>query len=148
MIVVRLGVLLAVLGFGSAILHYTDIQFRLLMWSEPMQPLLGAGIGVVGVVVAVIPYLRNRSSSADPAVAYPPQPGQPYPQPPQQFGQQPYGAAAQPFQQQGQFPPPHPAAPAPPQQFAPQPGYPPPGAAPAGPPPYGPQGGQSFGPHR
>jgi hypothetical protein len=147
MIMVRFGVLLAVLGFGSAILHFTSIQFRLLMWSEPMQPLLGVGIGAIGVVAAAIPYLRNRSGSADPEVAHPPQPGQPYPQPPQQFGQQPYGAPAQPYQQQAQFPPQQ-YAPGPPQQFAPQPGYPPPGAAPAGPPPYGPQAGQPFGPQR
>ena len=31
----RLGAFLALFGFGSALLHFTDIQFKILMWSEP-----------------------------------------------------------------------------------------------------------------
>ena len=33
--------------YGSALLHFTSVQFRLLMWAEPMQPLMGLGIGAV-----------------------------------------------------------------------------------------------------
>ena len=54
---IRFGTLLAFLGFGSAILHFTSMQFRLLMWAEPMQPLLGLGIGGLPTGVSSPPTL-------------------------------------------------------------------------------------------
>src|SRR5262245_55211375 len=76
---VRFGVLLCVLGFGSAVLHFTEFQFRLLMWSEPMQPGLGLGIGALGVVFVVIAPVRNRATAPaqSAAPAYGPPPGTP-----------------------------------------------------------------------
>jgi hypothetical protein len=104
---IRFGLLLAVLGFGSAIMHFTDVQFRLLMWSEPMQPTLGIVIGAVGAVLLVVKVITSKDEDAQPQQAGPPAgqqqafaQGAPQsygpPSGPQQFGppqaQPPYGA--------------------------------------------------------
>lgn len=108
----RLGAVLALLGFGSALLHFTSVQFRLLMWAEPMQPVLGLSIGGAGAVLLLIKVLTAKEEPAPPAqpMAAPsfggpagqqfgPPPGQPHygapaPQPgtpPQGFGPQGFG---------------------------------------------------------
>lgn len=78
----RFGVFLAVIGFGSSVLHFTDVQFRLVMWAEEGQPALGLGIGAVGVLIAVLPAVLRRRPQEQ--------------QPPRQ---QVYAAPTQPFQQ-------------------------------------------------
>lgn len=121
----RFGGFLAFIGFGSALLHFTDIQFRLVIWAEDMQPMLGLGVGAVGALIMGIAYAVKKDKPAQPVgAAYPPPPphGQPYPPQPPQYGPQ--------------------------QQYGPPPGF-----APQGPPPqygqgFGPQSGQSFGPQR
>jgi hypothetical protein len=166
---IRFGTFLAFLGFGSALLHFTSVQFRLLMWSEPMQPVLGLSIGAAGAVILLIKMLVSKDSEDEaPAGA----PGQYGPPPGFAPGQQPYGApqsygppsgpqpvgapAPQPFAPQ---PAPQPMAmpqsygppagqqsygqPSGPQQFGPPQGYPQNGMPPAQ---FGPQGGQQFGP--
>jgi hypothetical protein len=69
---IRFGLLLAVLGFGSAIMHFTDVQFRLLMWSEPMQPTLGIVIGAVGAVLLVVKVITSKDEDAQPQPSGPP----------------------------------------------------------------------------
>jgi hypothetical protein len=134
-IVARFGGFLAVVGFVSALLHFTDVQFRLLMWSEPYQPALGLIIGAVGALVLLATALMSKDKPAEqPAGAYAPpapygQPAGPAPAgmsygPP--AGPQPMpGAIPQQGPQFGQRPPQ-----GPPQQFGPQGG-----------PQFGPQGG-------
>lgn len=60
----RLGILLAVLGFGSAALHFSGYQFKLLMWAEPAQPVLGLVLGLVGVAAVVAGVVSNRAKRA------------------------------------------------------------------------------------
>jgi|SRR5690349_20043547 len=149
----RLGAILAIFGFGSALLHFTDVQFRLFMWSEPWQPFLGLGIGTVGAVFLAIPVLMNKEQPTEgapqqgyaaPPPGYAPQPASPpggFAQPayaPQPgYGPGPYGGPHQghpPIPQQGphyvQRPPQ-----GPPPQRGPQQGF-----GPQGGPPFGPQG--------
>jgi hypothetical protein len=92
----RLATILMVLGFGSALLHFTDIQLSLMMWSEPMQPALGLIVGAVGLVVAVavVVIKNNKAKGAQAPRAAHPQ--QPYGQPGQ--GQSPYPPQGQPRQ--------------------------------------------------
>ncbi|WP_291408800.1 hypothetical protein [Actinophytocola sp.] len=131
----RLGAVLAIFGFGSALLHFTSVQFKLLMWSEPMQPGLGLAIGGVGAVVLLVKVLVTKEEPEQPAPAGPPQYGQPpqaFGQPPagpQQFGPPPQGFAPQGPQGPPQGFPPRPAPQGAPQQFGPQGG-----------PPHGPRG--------
>jgi hypothetical protein len=106
---VRLGVFLAVIGFGSIGFHFTDYQFRILMWAEPMQPGIGAVVGVVGLVLIGVSLARKKNV-AQPAPApqlyggqFPQQPAAPqlpgqYPQP---QAQHPQGPAQYP---QAQYP--------------------------------------------
>ena len=151
----RLGAILAIFGFGSALLHFTDVQFRLLMWSEPWQPFLGLGLGALGAVFLAIPMLMNKDQPAEGAQqGFAPPPGAPagYGPPPAS----PPGGFAQP-----QYAPPG----AGPGYGPPNPGYPQQGQPPIpqqgpqygqrppqGPPPqrgpqnFGPQGGPPFGP--
>jgi hypothetical protein len=165
---IRFGTFLAFLGFGSALLHFTSVQFRLLMWSEPMQPVLGLSIGAAGAVILLIKVLVSKDSDEQEAPAG--APGQYAPAPGFAPGQQPYGApqsygppsGPQPVGAPQQFAPPagqQPMAmpqsygpPAGQQQFAPPSGqqqfgapqgYPQNGTPPAQ---FGPQGGQQFGP--
>jgi hypothetical protein len=94
---VRIGVLLVIIGFGSTVLHSsTDYQFTLVAWADGMQPYAGIIIGLIGVGLLATPFiLRAREGSPgspiSPTAAF----GQPAPQ---QFGQQQFG-------QQAPFPP-------------------------------------------
>ncbi|TWP52465.1 hypothetical protein FKR81_09025 [Lentzea tibetensis] len=64
---VRLGGLLVVLGFLSAILfQFTEYRLTLLSWADDYQPVLGIGIGVVGVLLLVA---KKLTSKQKPAVA-------------------------------------------------------------------------------
>jgi hypothetical protein len=155
-IMARFGAFLAFIGFGSALLHFTDIQFKLVIWAEPMQPYLGLGIGGLGALILLIVMASRKEPEEQPAgpqpVAYEPpmaqaQPAQPYGPPSaapplprrvphQPFAQQPpQGMPLQGMPPQGPPPPYRPPAP---QRYGPPP--------PGGPAPYG-QPGQ-FGPRR
>jgi hypothetical protein len=147
----RFGAVLALFGFGSAVLHFTDIQFRLLSWAEKWQPWLGLIMGGVGALFLLIATLRNKDDAAEPPAApqgYGPQAGHgpPPTSPPGGFAQPPAGYGT-PSPGHG-YPPPGPAQPSIPQQgpqYGPRP--------PQGPPPprgpvqdFGPQAGPPFGP--
>ena len=132
---VRLGVFLAVIGFGSSVLHFTDVQFRVLAWAEQWQPGLGIGVGAAGVLICVLSLaLRRKPAAAPPAYPAPQQ----YAQPTQQFPQPP----REPFRQAPAPYPPQQPRQGPVPQFPPRPVYPPP-AAPAQ---FGPQQGGQFRP--
>ena len=149
---VRFGAVLALFGFGSAVLHFTDVQFRLLSWAEDWQPWLGLGMGGVGAVFLLIATLRGNDEQAEqPPAAYGPPAGfaQPPASPPGGFTQPPAGygpppGAGQPPAGYG-YPPGQPSIPQQGPQYGPRP--------PQGPPPprgpvqdFGPQGGPPFGP--
>ncbi len=135
-IVVRLGGFLALFGFGSALLHFTDVQFKLLMWSEPYQPTLGLIVGGVGALLMLVPILMSKDQPevAQPAAAYPP-PGAPAGAPagPAPAGMS-YGPPSGPQPMPGAIP-----------QQGPQYGQRPPQGPPQQ---WGPQGPQQFGPRR
>jgi hypothetical protein len=156
---IRLGTLLIFFGVGSALLHYTSVQFGLLAWSEPMQPGLGAALGGAGLVVVLVKVALNARSGQSGGQSQPQggyagpagfaQPGQPQfgaPQPgPQQFGQPQSGPVPQ-FGAPGSFPPPAqygpPAGPQPVPSFGPPAGPQPVGAPHQFGPQFGPQGFQ------
>jgi hypothetical protein len=149
----RLGALLAIFGFGSALLHFTSVQFNLLMWAEPMQPVFGLAIGGAGAVVLLIKVLATKEEpgQAVDGSGQPPMAG-----PPQQYGPPPGAPVGPPAGPPQQYGPPQRYGPPPgPQQFGPpsgpqrRPGPPagPPQQRPGAPVPpqqYGQQGG--FGP--
>jgi hypothetical protein len=62
---VRIGVLLVIIGFGSTVLHSsTDYQFTLVAWADGMQPYAGIIIGLIGVGLLATPFvLRAREGS-------------------------------------------------------------------------------------
>jgi hypothetical protein len=137
-----IGGFLIFAGFASAILHFTDYQLRILMWSESMQPALGIGLGVVGCALVGASVALQKNKNAKAIQQLPPPPGyqfaQPPQQPPAQWGpgpqqQAPYGPP--PVRQQP-YAPQQPQYPA--QPYAPQQPYDQPGS-------FGPQG---FGPQR
>jgi hypothetical protein len=72
----RLGILLTVLGFGSLLMELTDRQFVLLMWAEDYQPAIGIIVGIVGLALIGVNVVRGRKTSA-------PAPQAPAPQNPQ-----------------------------------------------------------------
>lgn len=125
-ILLRIGVLFMVLGFGSLILAQFDMDFRLISWADPMQPGFGIVLGIVGLAIVALPFVlrgREKTPQATQFAQQPPQygPGQMMPG---QLPGQPYGqpAAGQPFPG-GQMPagpvpgqPPVPPAPGAPQQ--------------------------------
>jgi hypothetical protein len=157
----RIAGFLMFVGFVSAILHFTSVQLKILIWSEPLQPLLGLGLGALGVVFLLI--AKATDSSPKSTNAYPRQtaPGQPYPgQVPHPAGyQQQVQGYAQPTPAPGfaqpapghapsaagyapQDPAPQYQTPQYPQNGYPQPGYPQPGypqAQPYPPQNHGPQ---------
>jgi drug/metabolite transporter (DMT)-like permease len=60
----RIGVILIVLGFGSVGLsEFTDRQFAVLMWAEPMQTWLGATVGMVGAALAGFAFVQSRKKA-------------------------------------------------------------------------------------
>ena len=71
----RVGVILIVLGFGSVGLsEFTGGQFA--VWAEPMQPWLGAAVGIVGVALAAFAFVQSRNK-AEPAASHPEEAAQP-----------------------------------------------------------------------
>ncbi|MEU5260945.1 hypothetical protein [Amycolatopsis sp. NPDC021455] len=80
-IMMRIGILFTVLGFGSLILEQFDYEFTLISWATDMQPVFGIVLGLVGVALIGGSVAMSRAKAA--------------PQPPQQ-------AAVQPPQQPGQ----------------------------------------------
>lgn len=113
---IRFGVFLAIIGFGSVGLRYMDYEFRILAWAEPMQPGIGVVIGVVGLMLIGIALLLKKNASQSQAV-------QPAP------GQYPPGGPGP-----GQYPPGGPAGPLPQQPYA-DPGQAPQGYSPRHPQP-------------
>jgi hypothetical protein len=77
--VIRFGVFLAVIGFGSIGFHFTDYQFRILMWAEPRQPGIGPAAGLVGLIMIGVSLVRKKNTAQPQAPAVQPAPGQ-YPQ--------------------------------------------------------------------
>lgn len=93
----RLSITLMVIGYGSVLLNYTDIQFILLGWASSMQPWIGLIIGTIGLGILLVPLLMaRRGGSITPAQPF----QQNYAGP-----QQPYGTPAQGFPQQQGFQP-------------------------------------------
>jgi hypothetical protein len=121
---IRFGLILCFFGFGSAIMHFTSVQFRWLVWTDPYQPVLGLSVGGVGLLLIIVGIMFGREESG----AGQPRPGHGQPQP--------YGRPGDP----AAFGPPHgaqPVAPGGPQAFGP-PSGPQPVAQPYGQPqPYG-----------
>ena len=77
----RIGIIFAVLGFGSLLLEQFDREFVLLSWADDMQPVFGIVLGLVGLVLIGVSVVTGRAKAA-------PQPQQQAPvQPPQQPGQ-------------------------------------------------------------
>ncbi|WP_410571439.1 hypothetical protein [Amycolatopsis sp. cmx-4-61] len=81
-IMMRIGVLFAVLGFGTIVLEQFDYEFRILSWASDMQPFFGIVLGLVGLALIGGSVAMNRAKSApqQPAAVQPvqpPQPGQP-----------------------------------------------------------------------
>ena len=78
------GGILILFGFGSLILEQFGMQFKLLAWAQNFQPWLGIVLGVVGIVLVALSFMRGKSEGqVQPAdVQQPPYPqqGQP-PQP-------------------------------------------------------------------
>jgi hypothetical protein len=65
-VAIRVGILLAVIGFGSVILHaFTPYQFSYLVWAEAAQPYLGVGLGVAGLALVFVPLARARPWADD-----------------------------------------------------------------------------------
>lgn len=60
-VAIRIGILLAGIGLGSAILHaFTSYQFGFLNWAEGAQPWLGLGLAVAGGALAVAARVRRE----------------------------------------------------------------------------------------
>jgi hypothetical protein len=89
-IMMRIGILFAVLGFGSLVLEQFDYEFRLLSWATDMQPGFGIVLGLVGVALIGGSVAMSRAKAA--------------PQPQQQFAQQPPAPGAPQGQPGQQYP--------------------------------------------
>ncbi|MGW5722936.1 hypothetical protein ACWEVP_42665 [Amycolatopsis sp. NPDC003865] len=104
-VMMRIGILFAVLGFGSLVLEQFDMEFRLLSWASDMQPTFGIGLGVLGLVLIGGSVAISRTKSApQPQQQFaqqPPAPGQQFPGQPQQFQGQPQAPQQQYPNQQG-----------------------------------------------
>jgi hypothetical protein len=92
----RLSITLMVIGYGSVLLNFTEIQFTVLGWAHSMQPWIGLIIGTIGLGILVIPLIARRGGGGSVAPAQPFQQNYGYAQPPQQ----PYGTPGQGFPQQ------------------------------------------------
>ncbi|OXM62670.1 hypothetical protein [Amycolatopsis vastitatis] len=77
-IMLRIGILFTVLGFGSLILEQFDYEFTLISWASDMQPVFGIVLGLVGVALIGGSVAMSRAKAA---------PQQAPVQPPQQPGQ-------------------------------------------------------------
>lgn len=74
----RLGIFLALIGFVSVGMHFSDYQLRYLMWAEDYQPAFGIVLGLVGVaLVGVAVAAKNKKKAAATQAPLPQQPAQP-----------------------------------------------------------------------
>jgi hypothetical protein len=62
---VRIGIFLIVIGFGSLVLNTFNYEFVILSWATPYQPLMGIGIGIIGIAVSLISFLMGRQSAQE-----------------------------------------------------------------------------------
>jgi hypothetical protein len=73
---VRIGVLLVIIGFGSTVLHSaSSYQFTLLAWADGMQPYVGIVVGLTGVLLLAMPFIivsARQGSSGTTASPTPP----------------------------------------------------------------------------
>ncbi|WP_329056383.1 hypothetical protein OG738_22620 [Amycolatopsis sp. NBC_01488] len=104
-IMMRIGILFAVLGFGSLILEQFDYEFTLISWATDMQPGFGIVLGLVGVALIGGSVAVGRAKAAKPQQQFAqPAPGGQFPgrqQYPAQAPQQQYPAQQQYPQQPG-----------------------------------------------
>lgn len=76
-IMMRIGVLCAVLGFGTIVLEQFDFEFRILSWASDMQPVFGIVLGVAGLALIGGSVALSRAKAAPQQAQPPQQPGQP-----------------------------------------------------------------------
>lgn len=82
----RSSITLMIIGFGSVALSFTDYQFILLSWANPLQPWIGLVIGVIGLGFIVVPLIMSRTGGGGSiAPGQPVQQGFGYAAPQQQF---------------------------------------------------------------
>lgn len=63
-----IGGLLFLLGLGSFVLHYMNMEFKLLTWVDNWGPAVGTGIRVALIVVgAALWFVGNKREKAAPA---------------------------------------------------------------------------------
>ncbi|HEY7452351.1 MAG TPA: hypothetical protein VIA02_07535 [Candidatus Limnocylindria bacterium] len=82
-----LGVLLVVLGVGSLILPYLNLQFTLMDWLDPYQPWAGVVVAALGLITILFASRRRKpaepetatapAAAAPPAAATPPETASP-----------------------------------------------------------------------
>ncbi|MEU0542637.1 hypothetical protein ABZ319_22455 [Nocardia sp. NPDC005978] len=51
---IRIGLWLIVLGFGSVLLQVLDLNFVVLTWADDAQPVTGLAIGTLGLIIALV----------------------------------------------------------------------------------------------
>ena len=66
-----LGGLLVVFGLGSLALPLFNLQFRLMEWLDPYQPVAGIAVAAIGAVLLFLSMQRRRPAVA-PAATEPP----------------------------------------------------------------------------
>ena len=66
---VRLGILLIVLGFGSLVLPLFNMEFRLMSIVDDFQPWAGIVVGVIGLGLVGWVMSQRRQASAPPPPA-------------------------------------------------------------------------------
>jgi hypothetical protein len=64
MVLLRIGGLLTLLGFGSLVLNLMNREFTLLSWAEDYQPTLGLIMGIAGVALIVIALVVQNDKKA------------------------------------------------------------------------------------
>jgi hypothetical protein len=96
----RLGISLTIIGYVSALLSGTGIQYVILSWANGMQPWIGLAIGTIGLAMWVVPLVL---ASVGGGRSRPISPGQAFggAAAPQGFGQPGFGQPAQGFPPQG-----------------------------------------------
>ena len=63
-----IGGLMFLLGLGSFVLHYMDMEFKLLMWVDNWGPAVGTAIRVGLIVVGgLLWFIGNKREKAVPA---------------------------------------------------------------------------------
>jgi hypothetical protein len=69
-----LGGLLIVFGLGSLVLPMLDMQFILMSWLDPYQPIAGIAVAAIGAVLVFMGMSRQRAQApqASPPTETPP----------------------------------------------------------------------------